>query len=357
MSRVAIEVNRSHYGGASQIPRPFKTKQPVKMQNGNHVTKPSRLQQMQAEFQQRQLREKEEKLIQLYEENQMRTLQKVNNKNNNKGVLRDFFEERRAAGPEKNHMAPSMDQMLKQKRLQQQASDNRFGFNKTASQNAIQSKYSKHNASQPYKTSAGRDRSNLLAPIQRPDHPSNIPFPNRPQMVRPRTFGNQIPNNVAKENFEAVPRSAPTGAYETTDESLSDDTPPPNSKNLKALHQKRMLLQSQRSNRSFVSSSSAQSKPVSDFQKWQAEQDRNRDERLRKYRETSLPPPEDEGYAEDEESTADPNDDIKRKQLELIAQIEAQQAELNRLKQERLREEQQVRSEGNNKKANTCYET
>ena len=342
MSRVDFDVQRLRYRGGSQIPRPFNSNIPINMHNGNHVTKPSRLQQMQADFQQRQLKEKEQKLIQMYEENQSRALQRVNQKNGGKGVLRDFFEERRAAGQENSTMAPSMDHMLKQRRLKQQAADNRFGFQNTANQKAIQSKYSKHNSVQQ-KTSAGRDRSNLLAPIQRQEHPSNIPFPNKAQMVRPRTFGNQTTNNV-KENFDRVPRSAPTGAYETTDDSQSDDTPPPSSQNLKALHQKRMLLQSQRSNRSFVSTSSAQSRPVGDFAKWQAEQDRQREDRLKKYREQSLPPPEDEGYAEDDDSTGDPNDEIKRKQLELMAQIEAQQAELTRLKQERFREEQKVGS-------------
>lgn len=80
---------------------------------------------------------------------------------------------------------------------------------------------------------------------------------------------------------------------------------------------------------------------MSEFQRWQMDQDKSREERLRKHREKSLPPPEDEGYGEEDESTVDPTDEIKRKQLELIAQIEAQQAELNLLKQQRLKEEKQ----------------
>lgn len=343
MSRIAIDTNRTAFCGASRIPRPFNG-HPVIMQNGNQSSKPSRLEQLQTGFQQRRLKEKEDRMIQLYEDNQMRALQRVN-QNSGKGVLRDFFEERRAAGQERSTMAPSIEHMLKQKKLEQSATNSRFGYNGTISQNQVQNKYSNNNKSaQSNKAGVGRDRSNLLAPIQRPEKPSGIPFPNRPQMVRPRTFGNQSTNNVNRDNFEAVPRSAPTGAYETTDESLSDDTPPPSIQNLKHLHQKRMLLQSQRSNRSLTSTCSTQSKPMSDFQKWQMDQDRSREERLKKYREKSLPPPEDEGYAEEEEPVGDPNDEIKRKQLELIAQIEAQQAELNRLKQERLKEAQQVRS-------------
>ena len=344
MSRVAYETNRSTFGGASQIPRALNSNQPIRMQNGNHVTKPSRLEQLQNGFQQRRLKEKEEKMVQMYEENQLRALQKVNQKGN-KGVLRDFFEERRAAGQEKNNMAPSMNHMLQQKKLEHQGVDSRFGFNgSTISQSAIQSKYSKNNKfGQPAKTSAGRDRSNLLAPIKKPEQPSENPFSNKPQMVRPRTFGSQV-SNMTREDFDTVPRSAPTGAYETTDESLSDDTPPPNFQNLKHLHQKRVLLQSQRSNRSVASTCSTQSKPMSEFQRWQLDQDKSREERLRKHREKSLPPPEDEGYGEEDESTVDPTDEIKRKQLELIAQIEAQQAELNLLKQQRLKEEKQVRN-------------
>ena len=335
--------NRLVYGGASQIPRPVYS-HPGSMENGNHSGKPSRLEQLQSGFQQRRLREKEEKMIQMYEENQHRVLQRVN-QNNGKGVLRDFFEERRAAARDRNNLEPSMEHMLKQKKIEQaSATSSRFGYNGAVPQSQIQSKYSKNKSFvQQNKASAGRDRSNLLAPIQRPDKANDNPFPNKAKLVRPRTLhGNQVQNNVNRENFETVPRSAPTGAYETTDESHSDDTPPPSFQNLKHLHQKRILLQSQKSNRSFTSTCSAQSKPVSDFQKWQMEQDRNREERLKKYRETSLPPPEDEGYAEDEEPVVDPNDEIKRKQLELMAQIEAQQAELNRLKQERQIEEQQV---------------
>ena len=340
MSRIAVDGNRAAYGGASQIPRPV-FGNPGGMENGNPVGKPSRLEQLQSGFQQRRMKEKEEKMIQMYEESQMRALQRVN-QNSGKGVLRDFFEERRTNRAGSN-LEPSMEHMLKQKKLEQ-ASASKFGFNGALPQSQIQNKYSKNkNLGQPNKVSAGRDRSNLLAPIQKPAKPSDNPFPNKPKLVRPRTHGNQVQNNNAnRENFEMVPRSAPTGAYETTDESQSDDTPPPSFQNLKHLHQKRIQLQSQRSNRSLISTCSTQSKPVSDFQKWQMEQDRNRDVRLKKYREASLPPPEDEGYAEDDESAVDPNEEIKRKQLELMAQIEAQQAELDRLKQERQYEAEQV---------------
>ena len=347
MSRIAVDRNRTAYGGASQIPRPVFS-HPGGMENNNYSAKPSRLEQLQSGFQQRRLKEKEEKMIQMYEENQTRALQRVNQNSGKQGVLRDFFAERRNNSNvrDRSNLEPSMEQMLKQKKLEQASTNNRFGFNNNGAvpQSQIQSKYSKNkNVGQPNKVSAGRDRSNLLAPIQRPSKTSDNPFPNKAKLVRPRTHGNQVQNNVNRENFDPVPRSAPTGAYETTDDSNSDDTPPPSFQNLKQLHQKRLLLQSQRSNRSLTSTCSAQSKPVSDFQKWQMEQDKNRDMRLKKYREASLPPPEDEGYAEDDDSAVDPNDEIKRKQFELMAQIEAQQAELNRLKQERQQEAEQVR--------------
>lgn len=321
--------------GASRIPR-YAGNKNNSVQNGyqaeplpNIGHKPSRLEQMQVEYQKNILREKEEKLINLYEENQQKALQRVNQK---KGTVRDFFNERRAMGTG-DQMSPTIEQHYQQKRNDSKINGYDSGYG-----NRQSPKYMNHNKRNNVKgmmkQSAGRDRSNLLAPIQRngPEDNDN-PFAKRKaQIVRPRTMG-KLPN---KENMRNpnMPMSAPTG--EKLNGYNEDESPPPNPQQLLHLQQKRKMLQSQRSSTRSVHVK--QNGSISNRQRTTPESSRKPPSSLNTYE--YEPSDEDEGFGDNNSHSAD--DEIKRKQQELLAQIEAQQRELERLRTERKQAEVEV---------------
>lgn len=296
--------------------------------------KPSRLEQMQAEYQRNILKEKEEKMISLYEESQQKALQRVNQK---KGHVRDFFNERRAMGNGDNPLSPSIEHHYQQKR-----SEAKLGGHENGYVNMQSPKYINQNRGTVkgiQKQSAGRDRSNLLAPIQRNVQQDNEnPFAKRkPQIVRPRTMG-KLPNKENGRNMN-MPMSAPTGDNFIGNEFDDDDSPGPNPQQLFQLQQKRKLLQSQRSSTRSIhmrqngSSSNRQNGGL----RGTPESSRKPPSSLNTY--DYEPSDEDEGFG-DNNSHGD--DEIKRKQQELLAQIEAQQRELDRLRNERKQVETEV---------------
>ena len=345
MSKVAVDRTSASFGGMSRLPRPVGQGQlgnyQPKAQNGTGVSrKPSKLEQMQAEYQKNIMREKEQKLINMYEENQQRALQKVNH-GNNKGMVRDFFRERRAmgSGNSQNHHQPSIETMFSNKKVEHKLSQQSMGRTQS------------YNMGLSQKQSAGRDRSNLLAPINGSgkNGASSNPFPNKAQIVRPRTYKDTSLNNTYTVQ-KNLPLSAPTGTMMT--DSSSDDSPPPNPKQLQMLQQKRQMMKNQRNNKTAVTQQTPpSSQKKSDFQKWQEEQDQNRANRLQRHRETNQNLPQkhqkyqdDEGYDDDsvESDDVDPQEEMKKKQALLLQQIEEQQQELERLRNERMQEELEV---------------
>lgn len=361
MSNLAVGHSTVSYGGMSRIPRPFAQSQPalpsIQPRHGDMDStaaasrKMSRLEQLQANFQTQLLKQKEEKMINLYQENQQRALQKVNQK---RGFARDFFEERRNIGSGKQidgALNPSMDQIYRRKKTEYE--QNAFGYQGLNTSKQVHNNRIMNGS--VGKTSAGKDRSNLLAPISRTNSGNN-PIHNRAKLVRPKTFTGQ--NRSAMVNEEYVPRSAPNGNDKFNSDNSGEDTPPVSAKKLQNLQQRRKILQNQQINKTNqINAGPKKEGELTDFQKWRMEQDRNRELRLQKQRErigTIRTPPEDEGYEEEEglqaESQETPvvddseqkrNDEIKMKQQELLAQIEAQQQELERLRKEREKEEQE----------------
>ncbi|KAH3845221.1 zinc finger C2HC domain-containing protein 1C-like [Dreissena polymorpha] len=287
--------------------------------------KPSRLQMMQQEIQKNILKEKENKIINMYEENQQKALQKVNS---GRGHVRDFFEQRRKMGPTDN-LSPTMEQLYQQKKSESQVSgfsnssgrvNNRFGYGTNTQQ----------------KLSAGRDRSNLLAPIQKNggQNADGNPFGKKPQIVRPRTYTGKGMPPQNKENVHVVshftPKSAPAGEmFNHSQNNYEDETPPPNPQQLARLQQKRKMLQQQQQGNKNVG-------PQKQLMK------NNRHGRNQFEYEPS-DEEDDEGF--DDNSTNSGDDELKRKQQELLAQIEAQQRELDRLRNERMQAEIEERKE------------
>jgi len=329
----------------SRIPR-FSGSKPSPGSNGmqpeplpNIGMKLSRLEQMQAEYQRSILKEKEDKMITMFEENQQKALQRVNQK---KSHVRDFFNERRAMGTsDTNALSPTIEHHYNQKKV-----DTKTGGQENGLANRQSPKYMNYNKSNLkgiQKQSAGRDRSNLLAPINRnAQQDSDNPFAKlrKPQIVRPRTMG-KLPNKENARNGGNMPMSAPTGEHSLGNNFNGfdeDDSPPPNPGQLVQLQQKRKLLQSQRSSTrsvatrqngssSYRQNGGPRTSPVSS----------RKPSSLNTY--DYEPSDEDEGFG-DNNSHGD--DDIKKKQQELLAQIEAQQRELERLRTERKQVEMDV---------------
>ena len=304
--------------GMSKIPRFQPQSQPLPpVDQSNHeqrrVQRPSRLQQMQSNYQQKILREKEEKLINMYEENQKRALQKVQAK----GSMRDFFKQRREIEQSGNiQHAPTINNHYKMIK-QGGAYQNGGTWSPTSRQHSGTSI-----------KSIGRDRGNPLAPIDR-----NATIPQKPQRHgRPNTK-----DSVVEEKKKQLSAPSRTGSIRS-DKSPIDETPPPNMSNLKNIKNQKMSRSGK------PPSGKPQQTKQSDFQKWQMEQDQARENRLNAHRQVNsgyeYEPSEDEG--DENDNTIINQDEIARKQRELMEQIAKQQAELERIRVEREQEEIEV---------------
>lgn len=328
MSRLTMEGN----SGMSRIPRfapgnrnmlqpnMFNHQQPLPGVGASQ--NPSRLEQMQMEYQKNILKQKEEKLINMYEDQQKRALQKVNQ---NRGMVRDFFEERRATsgGSTNSSVGPSMEQMYQRKKQEYRSG---YNSNSVASRTNSGNFYKKPDINNK---TVGRDRAKPLAPIHHNNDDSDNPFARRkPQIVRPKTYKDKPPSREYSGKV-SVPRSAPNGYHNENFDLDFDDSPPPNNQQLQHLQQKRKMLQSQRqSNKAMM----AQKNPQNTRKTPQS----NRNP-YNEYHTSE----EDEGY-DDQSEDRSVNYEMKRKQEELLAQIESQKRELDRLRQEREAAENEV---------------
>ncbi|XP_062588688.1 zinc finger C2HC domain-containing protein 1C-like [Saccostrea cucullata] len=318
--------------GMSRIPR-FQPQSrplpPLETNNDRAGQKPSRLQQLQSNYQQKILREKEEKLINMYEENQKRALQKVQTQ----GTMRDFFKQRREMEQNGNiQQAPTMANHYK--KMRQVGSSPTGG---TWSPNSRQ-----HSGSSIH--SMGRDRSKPLAPIDR-----NAQIPQKPQRHgRPKTKDSIVEEKKQhlNGNIKSANAGFNNGSYRS-ERSPMEETPPPNMANLKS-------IRNQKINRSGKPpSGKPQQAKMSDFQKFQMEQDQARENRLKAHREAQrqehsgyeYQTSEDEADENEENNNVDPQEDIARKQKELMERIANQQAELERIRLEREREEIEEKKE------------
>ncbi|KAL4237705.1 Zinc finger C2HC domain-containing protein 1C [Mactra antiquata] len=326
-----MEQNNSMQNGLSRIPRFSGNKNSMQFNNQQPLPgvgqKPSRLEQMQMEYQKNILKQKEEKLINMYEDQQKRALNKVNQ---NRGIVRDFFNERRqnSGSSLKSNTGPTMDQLYQRKKQEFQ-NGYQSGYSSGGSRQSSGSRYGNNyykNNPEVINRTMGRDRAKPLAPIQPNGEHSGNPFAGRkPQMVRPRTYKDKTQNrNYGNE--VAAPRSAPNGYSNENYDYDYDDSPPPNDKQLQHLQQKRKMLQNQRQSNKVIMAQRTQ-------QNTRKTPQSNRLDNNFEYQTSE----DDEGYDENDNNSEDKlsEDDMKRKQQELLAQIESQQRELDRLKHER----------------------
>lgn len=259
----------------------------------------------------------------MYEENQKRALHRVQAK----GSMRDFFKQRREIEQNGNiQHVPTIN--------------NHYKMIKQGGQSQNGGTWSPNNGSRQHSgtsvKSMGRDRGNPLAPIDR-----NATVPQKPQRHgRPSTKDSVVEDK--KKQMNGYHKNVPsrTGSYRS-EKSPVDETPPPNISNLKNIKNQKM-------NRSGKPpSGKSQQAKMTEFQKWQMEQNQERENRLNAHRQENsgyeYEPSEDEG--DENDNTTNSQDEIARKQRELMEQIARQQADLERIRVEREREEIEEKKE------------
>lgn len=330
-----MERNGSVQNGPSRIPRfdpgnrsmissnTFSNQQPLP--NVGASQRPSRLEQMQFEYQKNMLKHKEDKLISMYE--QTTNLTTVNQ---NKGVVREFFNERKIHSGNKNSMSPTIEQLYQQKKIENQIGPSEsFGYRGNGRPMMNNSTYPNYNRGilREKRPSAGRDRGNPLAPIKHINGESENPFTRRKaQIVRPKTY-KDVQNRNYPEDVR-IPKSAPNGFHTDFND---DESPLPDAKQLQHLQQKRKMLQSQRQTNQMQA---AQQNGAS-----MSQAPASRRNPQYEYQTSE----EDEGYDEANETGSNTTEgDMKKKQNELLAQIAAQQRELDKLRNERVNAEIEV---------------
>ena len=264
----------------------------------------------------------------------------------------NFFKERRQLEQNASnaHELPAMNTHYKIKKIESHSDTEDAWVHRQNSNGSI--KYSKN--------TRGRDKSNPLAPINgRTNSQSAIPapVPRKPQRHgRPHTYIDGYDSRLANEDVNGIPKSAPSkgvGGTLTPNVLTGEDSPPPNLSNLKQKRHQRNPNKPPSGNVSkppsgYSKPPSGHSKPpsgnvrpqkMSDFQKWQMEQDQAREERLKK----AGAKPTYEYEESDDEGEQDTGEDaIAAQQRELMERIQQQQRELDRMRKQREKEEEQV---------------
>ncbi|XP_078675915.1 uncharacterized protein LOC144913297 [Branchiostoma floridae x Branchiostoma belcheri] len=142
---------------ASRIPAPADNMKKQDAQQRLVGNTRSRLEVLQQQYQQKLLREREAKMIEIYEKNQQAALQKVNRQTS----LRDFFKERRSLEATKGGAVPSIQHHYKNKVKQQ----NQFAYkSKQPVWNPTRTRRGPEAERKPW---SGINRGNPLQPIQR----------------------------------------------------------------------------------------------------------------------------------------------------------------------------------------------
>lgn len=318
------------FRGPSKIPRLDTNHQFSGKKEPNHYHdnghEKSKLQLLQAQYQQKITRENEEKMV------QQQAQQKAS-----RATARDFFNQRRMMKESGNiSQMPSMTQHYRQTRGYAGNHNNensrphinsQHNRNDHDTENIPRYKKSyvgmmKKPPIQPQykKMSAGRDRANPLAPIERnnsQDSGYSAPIPRKP-VIHGRPPSKESQRMYNKPDAFS-PHSAPTP------NNFQNETPSPSSSKRR------------------IPAISKQANKNNDFMKWQKEQEEARAQRLKQYHQRVAPQRmesdgEDEGLGNDSSQETE----VDRQQAELMAQIARQQAELDRMKKEREQEEIQV---------------
>ncbi|XP_059160336.1 zinc finger C2HC domain-containing protein 1C-like [Physella acuta] len=269
--------------------------------------KPSRLEQMRADYQRKLLKEKEEKMIQAYEDNQRKAMVRIT-RNGSAGAgsdlatphsgksVRDFFNERRKLESKGAPVPPI---------------DNHYRL--------VKGEAGK-------KLSAGRDRSQPLAPLHRlTDEQTGGGKSGIPLRKGQHGQGDENP-------FSAKPRMVKHAPLPPTHPPPTQTDNNNNGGRVGARHHS--------ANRPAERLPSGGEHKLTDFQKWQLEQNKTREKRLQKMNSKKHElEPEERGFGS-RPPTGD-TERIKELEKQLLDKIAREQAALRKLQIEREREEEE----------------
>ncbi|XP_076442824.1 uncharacterized protein LOC143281500 [Babylonia areolata] len=249
--------------------------------------RPSRLMQMKDDYQRRLLKEKEEKMVSMYEDHQRRNQERAERVTRGGG-----------GGGGGNNTNTTSNNNLREFFRERREMEARGGYVPPIDQHYKQSKSRTSSSHSFHKTSAGVDRSQPLAPI----HPANratqshasSPFNNRPRLVKHA--------NNSRKGGSSFALASQGGEEETISEKMSD------------------------------------------FRKWQMEQSKAREDRLKKASKRAPQRPDDDGdddeYREGRRGGGGGEGRSKEEEEALMGKIARQQAELDRMKRAREEEEE-----------------
>uniref|UniRef100_A0A0B6YW12 C2HC/C3H-type domain-containing protein n=1 Tax=Arion vulgaris TaxID=1028688 RepID=A0A0B6YW12_9EUPU len=351
--------------------------------------KPSKLDLMRADYQKKLLKEKEDKLVQIYEDNQRKVMKRVTgNGSGNVHTGEGYMNSQRTvwkSGNERQRMetnsAPSTDYHYEQTRDLSTPKD-------------WPGRGDSGGVLKMQKSSAGRDRSQPLAPIRRPPdtqdgvHAARSGIPQKlPVAPAGHGDGNPFHRRARLVKHKPLP---PSDNRMIVDNHSHGDAGDPKAM-VAPLNGQRLI--SGKSPQTFNHLSTTIDKPLNDtkgersqsrthekltdYQKWQVEQSQARDERLKKLNVAmalsnnnngvwKLPEEDDSTEdndnlkasnesGEDENIATSQENDIKVKEKELMEKISNRQRELERIKKERAEqdeqdEQEQLEQERQNKK-------
>lgn len=368
---------------------------PQNMNSGGHRPKQrmSRLETMKKDYQKKLLKEKEDKLSKYYANRE-----KEARKTNSGGTVREFFAERRALEAQYNSSAlPPIQQhfeKVKEQRQQgfspqkhrgmsqQQEPTRPIGYSTNSRQTRLPNQQTppyqnaktlpkmttstgstrrniQRNAYQGPKRTKGIDKQDPLPPLHKSagKNSDKPPTPNN----RYETYSdlrhsdqyeesNEVYTHVPTPPAKAKPafrrpkaplRPVSNGAQSDGAESSSTctDNAPPNLRRLK----EKALLQKHLSQQKLNTELSQQGKvELSDFQKWQVEQDKARQERLDRFKRETVREQTSDGEHEDGEPESS---DLAHREQELLEKIRQEQARLEKLQHQRQKLEDQEKQE------------
>ncbi|KAH9492888.1 hypothetical protein Btru_032552 [Bulinus truncatus] len=338
--------------------------------------KPSRLEQMRADYQKMMMKKKEEKMLQVYEEGQKKMLMRMNRAGSGggqnrlsspQGNVREFFNERRKMASSGKPVPPVENHYLQMKGQPSSPAD---WSSRTGSGSSVKTQ----------RSSAGRDRAHPLVPIQRPpdnqdagnqngrsgiplrrhtnDNAELNPFDTKPRMVK------HLP--LPGKNYQ-VDNNNNGGTKGTGMTKLSSGSRTQSQPNLAKSPQINHKI-AQLSDDPIVGGSGK----LTDFQKWQLEQAKAREKRLRKVNHRQhedeedgvWPDPEEdprfaqepEEISEHEPESSTPNSRIKELERQLMEKIAKEQSELKRIQMERKKEEEEEKREAERQKKKEAAE-
>ena len=287
--------------------------------------RPSRLLQMRDDYQRRILQEKEEKMVNMYEENQRKNVERVERLTRGPAAMSNTaYPNSRLRQPghlqppprQQGHQqspssqtpsSPSLREFFRERR----ELETKGGYVPQINQHYKHSRSRIGSGNSHHKHSAGVDRGQPLAPIKA-RHGGVSSAPALPISHRPRLF-KQSTDSPDIDN-------------------LTPKRPSPPARNMLG--------------------GRGRTEKMSDFQQWQMEQNRAREDRLKKLNLrtfSAAPESEDWGgdyeYEDEEEKNGTlQNEALQMQEQELLQRIAKQQAELERLRQQREEEEELVSS-------------